>query len=97
MAGCAYHFNLDFDSHYRSFEALPKVVVSDNTTNFTSDESEAFLSANGVKHVQTPPSHPASNGLVERAVKTFKNGLSKLKDGSVETEVSAYRDPPPPQ
>ena len=44
---------------------LPEVVVSDNATNFTRDELEAFLSR-----------------------QTFKNGLKKLKDGSVETKVS---------
>ena len=69
---------------------LPEVVVSDNATNFTSDKFEAFLRANGVKQVCTPPYHPASNGLVERAVQTFKFGLKKLKDGSVETKVSRF-------
>ena len=69
---------------------LPEVVVSDSAANFTSDEFEAFLKANGVKHVSTPPYHPASNGLVERAVQTLKGGLKKLKVGSVETKVSRF-------
>ena len=69
---------------------LPEVVVSDNGTGFKSEEFEAFLRANGVKHVCTPPYHPSSNGLVERAVQTLKGGLKKLQDGSLETKLSRF-------
>ena len=69
---------------------LPEVIVYDNATNFTSDEFEQFLKKNGVKHVKTPPYHPASNGLAERAVQTFKEGMRKLKDGSLETKLSRF-------
>ena len=69
---------------------LPEVVISDNGSNFTSDEFEAFLKKNGVKHVKTPPYHPASNGLIKRAVQTFKSGMRKLSEGSVETKVSRF-------
>ena len=66
---------------------LPEVVVSDNGSN---EEFETFMKKNGVKHVKTPPYHPASNGLVERAVQTFKSGMKKLSEGSVETKVSRF-------
>ena len=55
-----------------------------------SDEFETLLKKNGIKHVKTPPYHPASNGLVERAVQTFKSGMKKLTEGSVETKVSRF-------
>ena len=42
---------------------LPEVIVSDNVANFTSEEFSEFLKRNGVRHVRTPPYHPASNGL----------------------------------
>ena len=69
---------------------LPEVVVTDNASNFVSEEFETFLRRNGVKHVKTPPYHPASNGLAERAVQTFKSGMKKLKDGSIETKVARF-------
>ena len=69
---------------------LPEVVVTDNASNFVSEEFVTFLRRNGVKHVKTPPYHPASNGIAERAVQTFKSGIKKLKDGSIETKVALY-------
>ena len=69
---------------------IPKVVVSDNGTNFVSKEFEEFMQRNGIKHVTSAPAHPSSNGLVENAVKTFKNGISRLKDGSITDKLSRY-------
>ena len=62
---------------------LPEVLVSDNGPNFVSSEFKEFLHHNGVKQVTSAPAHPASNGLAERAVKTVKEGLSKLKSGTI--------------
>ena len=77
---------------------LPEVLVSNNGTNFTSEEFATFMLANGVKHVRTAPYHPASNGLVECAVQTLKTGLRKLKERTLETKLSrflfAYRSIP---
>ena len=69
---------------------IPDVLVSDNGTNFVSKEFEEFTRRNGIKHVTSAPAHPASNGLAERAVKTFKEGLSRLKEGTITDRLSQF-------
>ena len=73
----------------KSFAALglPEVIVSDNATTFTSEEFAEFLKKNGIRHIRSPPYHPVSNGLIERAVQTFKGGLKRLKSGSLNTRL----------
>ena len=46
------------------------------------------LTDNGIHHLTTAPYHPASNGLVERAVQVVKKGLKKNKKGSFCTRLS---------
>ncbi len=60
------------------------MIVSDNAA--TSEFAE-FLKSNGVRHVRTPP---ASNGLAERSVHTFKAEMKKLQEGSLETKISRF-------
>ena len=54
---------------------IPQQLVSDNGPQFTSDDFTEFLRANGVKHIRSAPYHPASNGAVERFVRTFKAAM----------------------
>ena len=56
---------------------LPEVLVTDNGTTFTSADFESFCTRNGIRHLRSTPYHPATNGLAERAVQTFKQGLKK--------------------
>ena len=51
---------------------IPKSIVSDNGSPFTSAEMKEFLITDGVKHVTSSPYHPSSNDLAERAVQTCK-------------------------
>ena len=67
---------------------LPDTVVTDNGTCFVSSEFEQFLSENGIHHWKTAPYHPASNGLVEKAVQILKQGLKKIKNGSMEERLA---------
>ena len=69
---------------------LPEMLVTDNGTVFTSNEFKSFTKQNGIRHVTFAPYHPASNGLAERAVQTFKNFMKKSTDGSIEACVSRF-------
>ena len=70
---------------------LPEMLVTDNGTAFTSSEFEAFLQKNGIRHVKSAPYHPATNGLAERAVQTFKAAMKKASpDTLIETKVSRF-------
>lgn len=56
---------------------LPKQIVTDNGTAFTSSELRDFTRGNGIQHIFTAPYHPASNGLAENAVRTLKRVIKK--------------------
>ena len=77
---------------------LPKVIVTDNATCFTSPTFESFCAQNGIRHLFTAPLSPKSNGLAERAVQTVKQGLRKQHGGSVQSRITrflfAYRTSP---
>ena len=68
---------------------LPERIVSDNGPTFTSQEFQQFLHKNGIQHTTPPPYHPASNGLAERAGKTFKAGVKKLT-GNIHTRIARF-------
>ena len=60
---------------------VPAQLVSDNGPQFKSEEFQLFLKRNGIKHITSAPYHPASNGLAERCVQSFKSAMKS------ETEV----------
>lgn len=69
---------------------LPEVLVTDNGSQFTSAEFQTFMQNNGVRHLRSAPYHPATNGLAERAVQSFKRSMEKNTDGSIATRVSRF-------
>ena len=69
---------------------LPKVTVTDNGTCFTSSEFTKFTRRNHICYFKTAPYHPSSNGLAERAVQTFKQGMKKQLTGTVYTKLSRF-------
>ena len=69
---------------------LPSVLVSDNGSQFTSYEFGEFMRRNGIEHTTCAPLHPSSNGMAERAVQTFKNGLKKMTKADIKTKLSRF-------
>lgn len=69
---------------------LPKMLVSDNGTCFTSAEFATFMKQNGIDHVRLAPFHPSSNSLAEKAVQTFKEGIKKIKGDTLQTRLSRF-------
>ena len=64
--------------HIFSYFGLPEHLVTDNGTQFTSDEFQKFLRENDILHTLTPPGHPATNGLAERQDWRYRRGLKRL-------------------
>lgn len=62
---------------------IPRTVVTDNGSPFVSQEFEQFLVKSGINHLTSSPYHPATNGQAERAVQIVKQGLKKLKTGTM--------------
>ena len=58
-----------------AIHGLPEQLVSDNGAQFVSDEFSHFVKQNGIKHIRSAPYHPASNGLAERFIQTFKRAM----------------------
>ena len=70
--------------------AFPDIPVSDNGTVFTNAEFIKFVERNGTCHAKPAPYHPATNGMAEKALQTFKAYMEKLTNGTISTCVSDF-------
>ncbi|XP_048856680.1 uncharacterized protein K02A2.6-like [Brienomyrus brachyistius] len=72
---------------------LPERLVSDNGSQFTSEEFQSFLQRNGIKHTTAVPYHPATNGLAERFVQLFKQSMKTMSNAQVSLQEKMGSDP----
>ena len=81
---------------------IPEQIVNDNGPQFASEEFQAFIKSNGIRHITSAPYHPATNGLAERLVQTFKQALRSMFQSSKPVKekltkfLIAYRNTPHP-
>ena len=59
---------------------IPEQIVTDSGAHFVSEEFQAFVRSNGIRHLTSAPYHPATNGLAERAVQTSKQALRAMSE-----------------
>lgn len=63
---------------YFSNFGIPKILISDNGSNFVSKEMEGFFKLLNIEHRKTSVYFPQSNGLLERAHRTMKESLASI-------------------
>jgi len=69
---------------------IPTSVVTDNASVFVSAKMKKFQQNNDICHITSSPYHPATNGLAERAVQTFKAAFKCMDSGSIQTRISHF-------
>ena len=75
---------------------IPKTIISDGGTQFTSQEFKDFTSLWHIEHRTSSPRYPQSNGLAERFVQTIKISLKKTLAAGEDVEMALlmYRTMP---
>ena len=70
----------------------PHSLVSDNGPPFNSSQMKQFYEKYNIDHITTPPYHPASNGIIERLVRSFKESMVKQQQSGETNKHAAVRN-----
>lgn len=62
----------------------PELLIADRGKGLTSEDTNVYLTTNGVKHTVTTPYHPLANGCVEQLNDSLVQALAKLTAGRPE-------------
>ena len=76
----------------RSFstQGLPKVLVSDNATSFTSSEFQGFMTWNGSATYTQHHTTQLQMDWSEQTVQTFKNAMKKVTPEDIDTALARF-------
>lgn len=74
-----------FEDYFALF-GVPRRLITDRGTSFTSHEFNNFVLEKGMKHVLNAVATPRANGQIERYNRTFVNLLSAANYGKPENE-----------
>lgn len=68
---------------------VPKLIVTDNGTQFTTEIFQEFCKRNGIKHVHSTLYHPINNGKVEsRYLASISDRKEMMQNPAKPTETS---------
>ena len=67
-----------FANHFVPSHGTPEVILTDNAREFTAKIFTNALEKLGIEHRRCTPTHPNSNGKIERFNRTCKETLSRL-------------------
>ena len=68
---------------------IPRIIVSDNGTQFTSALFNQFCKNNGIHQKLSAPYHPSTNGEAKRFVQTFKASM-KANENDLQTALCQF-------
>uniref|UniRef100_A0A4W3IMK3 Integrase catalytic domain-containing protein n=1 Tax=Callorhinchus milii TaxID=7868 RepID=A0A4W3IMK3_CALMI len=73
---------------------IPKEIMSDNGSQFSSKEYKTFTRQWEINHKTTSPEYPQSKGLVEREIQTIKKMWKKIDNAKADKHLAilAYRN-----
>ncbi|XP_055902780.1 uncharacterized protein K02A2.6-like [Eupeodes corollae] len=100
MASCTATNTINALKTVFTLKGLPKTIVSDNGTQFTSSEFQHFCNRFSIQHITSAPFNPESNGAAERMVRTFKTSIAKILcdntrcEDALQVFLATYRSSP---
>ena len=77
------HLKGIFEEH-----GIPERLLSDNGTQYSSEEFRMFAATYGFEHVTSSPAYPRSNGFIERMVQTVKHIFTKARESGQDPHLA---------
>jgi len=77
------HMKGIFDEH-----GIPDRLISNNGTQYSSEEFKKFAATYGFEHVTSSPLYARSNGFAERRVQTIKHLFTRAREGGQDPNMA---------